>query len=141
MSFFGPIKPSQAKWAPDAETNASRKVRPIWVKVRELQGVGGGIIKSVGSALSPDAPPETFGHYALQIGNTAFELATDRKNQKLIFVNRLTGSQIWPSTIKEFLYGGTNMTDQQITDAGRLIRAMVTHMLNIFVQLSGLRQK
>ena len=52
------------------------------------------------------------------VGDYVHELHTDEANQKYLVAQRLTGDQIWPSTVSEWVQGYTTMTDQEIADNG-----------------------
>jgi hypothetical protein len=53
------------------------------------------------------------------VGDYVHELHTDEANQKYLVAQRLTGDQIWPSTVGESIQAYTTMTDQQISDEGQ----------------------
>ena len=103
---------------PIVEQNAERLLRPVIVKYRKVKGKRGWLLRRVGRYLGAPDTPEGMAHAALMVGDYVHELHTDEANQKYLVAQRLTGDQIWPSTVSEWVQGYTTMTDQEIADNG-----------------------
>jgi hypothetical protein len=103
---------------PIVEQNAERLLRPVIVKYRKVKGKRGWLLRRVGRYLGAPDTPEGMAHAALMVGDYVHELHTDEANQKYLVAQRLTGDQIWPSTVSEWVQGYTAMTDQEIADNG-----------------------
>jgi len=103
---------------PIIEQNAERLLRPVIVKYRKVKGKRGWLLRRVGRYLGAPDTPEGMAHAALMVGDYVHELHTDEANQKYLVAQRLTGDQIWPSTVSEWIQGYTTMTDQEIADNG-----------------------
>ncbi|KAM0694279.1 hypothetical protein Q7P36_006406 [Cladosporium allicinum] len=101
---------------PIVEQNAERLLRPVIVKYRKVKGKRGWLLRRVGRYLGAPDTPEGMAHAALMVGDYVHELHTDEANQKYLVAQRLTGDQIWPSTVSEWVQGYTTMTDQEIAD-------------------------
>jgi hypothetical protein len=103
---------------PIVEQNAERSLRPVIIKYRKVLGKRGWMLRRVGHYLGAPRTPEGMAHAALMVGDYVHELHTDEANQKYLVAQRLTGDQIWPSTVGEVIKGYTTMTDQEISDHG-----------------------
>jgi hypothetical protein len=103
---------------PIVEQNAERSLRPVIIKYRKVLGKRGWMLRRVGHYLGAPRTPEGMAHAALMVGDYVHELHTDEANQKYLVAQRLTGDQIWPSTVGEVIKGYTTMTDQEISDYG-----------------------
>ena len=103
---------------PIVEQNAERSLRPVIIKYRKVLGKRGWMLRRVGHYLGAPRTPEGMAHAALMVGDYVHELHTDEANQKYLVAQRLTGDQIWPSTVGEVIKGYTTMTDQEICDHG-----------------------
>lgn len=118
MSYIGITGNGPTYEYPFVEENAGHRLRPVVIKNRKVKGKRGWLLRRVGRYFAPDGSPEGLGHKALQVGNHLHELHTDEANQKYLVVQRLTGPQIWQSTIGESIKGYTYMTDQDVADHG-----------------------
>ncbi|KAM0702216.1 hypothetical protein Q7P35_011126 [Cladosporium inversicolor] len=101
---------------PIVEQNAERSLRPVIIKYRKVLGKRGWMLRRIGHYLGAPRTPEGMAHAALMVGDYVHELHTDEANQKYLVAQRLTGDQIWPSTVGEVIKGYTTMTDQEVSD-------------------------
>lgn len=113
---------------PLVEQNAERHSRAVTIKYRKVLGKRGWMLRRVGRHLGAPDTPEGMAHAALMVGDYVHELHTDEANQKYLVAQRLTGHQIWPSTVGENIKGYTTMTDQEIADTGT---AYLDHVGNL----------
>ena len=114
LGVVGSIKAGPILEYPLIEKNLQRDVRPIVTKVRKVRGKRGWFLRRLGRFFGAPRTPEGLGHHALQVGDYAYELHTDEANQKYLIVQRLTGEQIWMSTVKHEVVGYTDFSDEDI---------------------------
>lgn len=114
MIGLGSIKSGPILEHPLTERNLQREIRPVYQKVRKVRGKRGWLVRVLGKRFAPDPTPEGLGHHAVQVGDYAYELHTDEANQKYLIVQRLTGEQIWDSTVRHEIVGYTDMSDEDI---------------------------
>ena len=120
MSYGGFTSAGPTYEYPLIEQNAERCLRPVVVKHRKVRGKRGWLIRRIAPHFGAVNTPEGLGHAALLVGGYLHELHTDEANQKYLVAQRLTGEQIWESTVGEHVRGYTTMTDQEIADHGEL---------------------
>lgn len=98
---------------PIIEYNAEKRIRPIFKKIRKVRGKTGWLLRRYGHWFgAPKNDPEGLGHHALQIGEYVYELTREEG----LVGQRLTGHQIWESTIKHAIIGWTDLSDVEIQD-------------------------
>jgi hypothetical protein len=114
---------------PIVEKNAERCLRPVTIKYRKVLGKRGWMLRRVGHYLGAPKTPEGMAHAALMVGDYVHELHTDEANQKYLVAQRLTGDQIWPSTVGESVQAYTTMTDQEISDTGQFFKVPSSSLL------------
>ena len=121
---------------PLIETNPNRQLREITLKLRKVKGQSGFWVRKLASMYS--SPEKTVSHWALQVGPYVHELHTDRKKQKHIIHQRLTGDQVWYSNKGEFFLGSTNFTDAEINYQGELSRSLIGKRRRVMIaKLTG----
>lgn len=99
------------------EYNANCSVRPIYKKVRKVRGKTGWLLRRYGHFFgAPKDDQIGLGHWGLQVGAYVYEMT----REKTLVGQRLTGDQIWPSTVGEELIGYTDMSDEDIQMEGEL---------------------
>jgi hypothetical protein len=97
--------------APLEEHNPDRQVRPVYLKMRKVRGKTGWLLRRYGWIFG--APRnDAFGvaHHALQIGAYVYEMT----REKGLVGERLSGNQIWPSTIQHAIIGYTDLSDEDV---------------------------
>lgn len=100
---------------PLEEHNVDRRVRPIYKKIRKVRGKTGWLLRRYGHFFgAPKGDQIGLGHHALQIGAYVYEMT----REKGLVGQRLTGEQIWPSTVGEMIIGYTDMSDEDIQIEG-----------------------
>ncbi|KAI6858547.1 hypothetical protein KC343_g1215 [Hortaea werneckii] len=114
LGVVGSIKAGPILEYPLIEKNLQRDIRPIVTKVRKVRGKRGWFLRRLGRFFGGPRTPEGLGHHAIQVGDYAYELHTDEANQKYLIVQRLTGEQIWMSTVKHEVVGYTDLSDEDI---------------------------
>ena len=114
LGVVGSIKTGPILEYPLIEKNLQRDIRPIVTKVRKVRGKRGWFLRRLGRFFVGPVTPEGLGHHAIQVGDYAYELHTDEANQKYLIVQRLTGEQIWMSTVKHEVVGYTDLSDEDI---------------------------
>ncbi|KAI7141195.1 hypothetical protein KC352_g29447, partial [Hortaea werneckii] len=114
LGVVGSIKAGPILEYPLIEKNLQRNIRPIVTKVRKVRGKRGWFLRRLGRFFGGPRTPEGLGHHAIQVGDYAYELHTDEANQKYLIVQRLTGEQIWMSTVKHEVVGYTDLSDEDI---------------------------
>jgi hypothetical protein len=119
MSYIASNSKGPTYEYPIVEKNAERCLRPVTIKYRKVLGKRGWMLRRVGHYLGAPNTPEGMAHAALMVGDYVHELHTDEANQKYLVAQRLTGDQIWPSTVGESVQAYTSMSDQEIADTGK----------------------
>lgn len=114
FGVVGSVKCGPILEYPLIEQNLQREVRPVYIKIRKVRGKRGWLSRRIGRYIAAEPTPEGLGHHAIQVGDYAYELHTDEANQKYLIVQRLTGEQIWTSTVKHAVVGYTDLSDEDI---------------------------
>lgn len=96
---------------PLEEHNVDRCVRPVYKKIRKVRGKTGWLLRRYGHFFgAPKGDQIGLGHHALQIGVYVYEMT----REKGLVGQRLTGDQVWPSTVGEVIIGYTDLSDEDI---------------------------
>ncbi|RMX79427.1 hypothetical protein D0869_08320 [Hortaea werneckii] len=99
---------------PLIEHNPHNKIRPVFVKIRKVRGKTGWLLRRYGHWFgAPKDDPEAIGHHAVQVGEYVYELTREEG----LVGQRLTGHQVWPSTIKHAVVGWTDLSDVEMQEA------------------------
>ncbi|KAI6873051.1 hypothetical protein KC343_g13648 [Hortaea werneckii] len=99
---------------PLVEHNPHNEIRPVFMKIRKVRGKTGWFIRRYGHWFGgPKDDPEAVGHHAVQVGEYVYELTREEG----LVGQRLTGPQVWPSTIKHAVVGWTDLSDVEMQEA------------------------
>lgn len=99
---------------PLIEHNPHNEIRPVFVKIRKVRGKTGWLLRRYGHWFgAPKDDPEAIGHHAVQVGEYVYELTREEG----LVGQRLTGHQVWPSTIKHAVVGWTDLSDVEMQEA------------------------
>lgn len=113
--------------APLEEHNLDRELRPIYKKVRKVRGKTGWLLRRYGWIFgAPKGDAVGLGHHAIQIGAYSYEMTREEG----LVGQRLTGEQIWTSTIMHAVIGYTDLSDEDIQLAGMLSVSRIDHTLS-----------
>ncbi|KAI6823283.1 hypothetical protein KC340_g3558 [Hortaea werneckii] len=107
---------------PLIEHNPHNEIRPVFMKIRKVRGKTGWFIRRYGHWFGgPKDDPEAVGHHAVQVGEYVYELTREEG----LVGQRLTGHQVWPSTIKHAVVGWTDLSDVEMQEASLQSQAFV----------------